>query len=147
MMAQGISNAEIKGHECTLTSTIYSHISVSFNYTYQEAIDKSEISFYKNNFLPHRPVHTLFFNIKTYYKRLICSYEFHLTGANFRDRVNSDFYYIERKMFHNVILSYKLFKNLIITGECKNILDEKKSDIIGYPLPGRSFYGSIQYKF
>ena len=38
-------------------------------------------------------------------------------------------------------------KNLSLTFEVKNIGNEQVSDVMGYPLPGISFFGTISYKY
>jgi hypothetical protein len=34
-----------------------------------------------------------------------------------------------------------------VTFEVKNLTDDRTADFAGFPLPGRSFFGTVQYKF
>ncbi|MEM7184977.1 MAG: hypothetical protein AAF518_29050, partial [Spirochaetota bacterium] len=65
--------------------------------------------------------------------------------------------YEPARWLHNLYFSYYLFANkaksdtivkeMKITLEAKNILDTRAFDIVGYPLPGRSYYATLTAKF
>ncbi|MDY6970116.1 MAG: TonB-dependent receptor, partial [Spirochaetota bacterium] len=147
MKAQNLDKARIMGHEFKLTMSIYDHLLLSCNYTLQEAIDKSGIPYYENNYLPHRPRNEASFRAKIFDKYLSLIYELSYTGVNFRDRANSEFYYLERRILHNLNLQLFPVSWIAVSLEVKNISDNRTKDIIGYPLPGRSYYATISSKF
>ncbi|MCP4727656.1 MAG: TonB-dependent receptor, partial [bacterium] len=100
-----------------------------------------------DNYLPHRPVNEASIRAKALSKYAALVYDWSYTGVNFRDRANSEFYYIEKRIIQNV--SFQLFpvKLLTLTLEIKNFTDNLSRDVIGYPLPGRSYYGTVSAKF
>jgi len=146
MKAQNISSGMILGNELGLSLGFLKFFETGINYTYQYAIDTGEIPYYTNNFLPHRPMHKISFSFKISTKYFAVSYSLNYTGAVFRDRINSAFYYIPQKSIHDLEIKIFPIKKLILSFKIKNIGDNLTTDIIGYPLPGRSFYGSISYK-
>ncbi len=49
-------------------------------------------------------------------------------------------------------LSYKIFENkkygnLTVKGDVRNLFDKEYAYVKGYPMPGRTFYGSLRYEF
>ncbi|MCX7998180.1 MAG: TonB-dependent receptor, partial [Leptospiraceae bacterium] len=76
-------------------------------------------------------------------------------GAVFKDRSNEYQNYEPGRWLHNVYFSYyispslinNIVKELKFTLETKNILDRRAFDIVGYPLPGRTYYATLIAKF
>ena len=62
-------------------------------------------------------------------------------GETYRDQYNSLYSYIKARNFFNVIFEVGRKKGIgKFLFAVKNILDEKKADVLGYPLPGRSYH-------
>jgi outer membrane receptor protein involved in Fe transport len=69
-----------------------------------------------------------------------------LIGDNFRDRFEND--RVPARQLYGVGLSVTPFdRKLTLTFEARNLTDDRTSDFAGFPLPGRSFFGTVQYGF
>ncbi|MDA3900618.1 MAG: TonB-dependent receptor plug domain-containing protein [Spirochaetes bacterium] len=147
MLAHNISRSKIDGHEFSIQTRLLRRLQLGANYTFQSAIDKSSIPYYRNNYLPHRPVHEFFGSARLIFHKISAEYSIEAIGSNYLDRANSDFYFIKSRYYHNLLSEVVLFTGLTITLEARNILDEMSRDKIGYPLPGRAFYSTVEYKF
>ena len=147
MKAQNIDKAEIMGHELSLSLGLFKHLTVSCNYTYQQAIDKGKIPCYRDKHLPHRPVHEASLAVKVRSTYISCRYELSYTGANFRDRYNSAAVYVEERLIHNITVTITPYAGISLVVEVKNVDDNRIEDLIGYPLPGISCYGTVSASF
>ncbi len=147
MKAQNISAAEISGHEVSLSLGFFRHVSLRGNYTYQRAMDRGDIPYYRGKYLPYRPLHEGAGSITLFNRHASVSYEISYMGANFRDRANSDFYYVRQRTYHNLLLLLIPYQGIKAKFEIKNLTDDRTRDVIGYPLPGRSYYGSLACHF
>jgi len=147
MVADNISAADITGHEFTAHVAFLDHIDVSFNQTIQFAKDDSDIPYYRGNYLPFRPVFETNAALKLFNSFGSVTYELSRTGSNFRDRANSELQYINRRVSHSASVQVSPVRNLIVMLTVRNITDNRTMDVAGYPLPGRTFTGSVQYTF
>lgn len=147
LKAFNLSGAEIKGHEISLSLGFLSHAEIRWNGTMQKAIDTSEILYYNGNYLPNRPRYESSFSAKVFCAWAAVTYEHNYTGSNYRDRINSEPSYISKRIYHNIILQTFPAKGLTCSFEIKNITANQTRDINGYPLPGRTYLGSISYIF
>jgi len=71
-------------------------------------------------------------------------YSLSRSGKKFLDSAN--LYPISKSDMHNLGVSY-LFGKTTVTAEGKNLTDNQISDIMGFPLPGRSFFITVHRKF
>ncbi len=147
MKAQNIDKAEIMGHELSLSLGLFEHLMVSCNYTYQQAIDKGKIPYYRNKYLPHRPIHEASLSVTARGANLSCRYELSYTGANFRDRYNSAEVYVYERLIHNMQITLTPYSGINLVLEIKNVDDNMVEDLLGYPLPGISCYGTVSASF
>ncbi len=144
-VARNISKAEIEGHEFFWRILFFWPIIISGNYTIQDTKDKSDIAYWKGNQLPGRPEFELFNRVEVFSEHFRLFHEFEYMDESYLDRANVR--KINDRFFHHAGVSFSPKKELTITFEVKNILDENEEDVIGYPLPGRAFYGTIDVKF
>ncbi|MBI4777043.1 MAG: TonB-dependent receptor, partial [Deltaproteobacteria bacterium] len=54
---------------------------------------------------------------------------------------------VEARHLHNAGISYRPFDWLTATLEVQNITDKQYADFYGFPLPGRSYFGTIRIAF
>lgn len=141
MIATNVGKAQLEGFELAMSFSYQFYIELDLRYTYLNAVDKGQLPFYRDRYLPYRPRHNFvatinvgprdfkFFSGSTY------------QGANFRDRYNSYSNYLERRITVFTGVSYLFAENLnqSVTFTVKNLLDARQVDVIGYPVPGRSF--------
>jgi iron complex outermembrane receptor protein len=139
--------ARIYGSETSLRLEAFRFSALGASYTYQEAKDESGIPYYNGKYLPHRPVHDLNSFFEVFGNGLRLTYLNDFTGFTFRDRANSEFYYRDYSLLHDIHFSASYNDDLMLAMEANNICDERTSDITGYPLPGRSFYVEISYTY
>lgn len=140
--ATNIGRAEIKGLEAALTVDPCPHWSLSANYTWQDSVDDSAVAFWRGNQLPG--VHENQFNMHV--KNRFGAghswyYQWSRDNGNFLDRANLK--PVPARNIQTLGLNIETgFGSLNI--EAKNFGDEQVSDIVGYPLPGKSFHVSIK---
>ncbi|HOW82928.1 MAG TPA: TonB-dependent receptor [Spirochaetota bacterium] len=147
MKAQNIDRAEIMGHEISLSMGLFGHLELGVNYTNLRAIDRGKLPYYRNKYLPHCPVNEVAFSAKVKSKYIACAYGLGYSSGNFRDRYNSAQLYIRRRLIHNMTVQIFPCKELVLTLDVKNMDDNRVRDVVGYPLPGISCYGTVAVRF
>ena len=105
--------------------------------------DRGPIVYLKGNDLPGRPAIELFNKIELLFPHGKFFYEYLFMDENYLDRAN--FRKISKRNIHNIGIVFYPFKHLSISFEVKNVDDRPIEDIIGYPLPGRSIFGTINW--
>jgi iron complex outermembrane receptor protein len=143
--AENIGAASIKGYEVSWSGTAWQHLRLYGNYTFQDAKDTSD-TFSRGNTLPGRPRHELHQGLELFneYGKLV--YELDYIAANFLDRANA--FMIDHRLLHNLSLTVLPFgKRLKLTFEVKNLTDNQIADFRGFPLPGRSYFGTVEARF
>ena len=138
-----ISKAQIRGHELSWFMNLGNNINISGNYTSQDAIDKGEIPYWRDNRLPNRPKYELFSRIQFYNRYGMLYHEYTSMGDNYRDRANHS--KVGKREIHNIGLSLFLARDITLTFEVKNIFDKMYEDVLGYPLPGRAYFTTISW--
>jgi iron complex outermembrane receptor protein len=143
--ARNISAASVKGHEISWSLTAWHHLRLYGNYTFQKARDTSD-TFSRGNALPGRPRHELHQALELFTKWGKIVYGFDYIAKNFLDRANA--FVVDGRALHNLSLSLFPFgKAFRLTFEAKNITNNQVEDFRGFPLPGRSFFGTIEGRF
>jgi len=144
-VAQNISKARIRGYELTWGAELFDMVHVDGAYTFEDARDRSDISFLKGNMLPGRPRHKIFSREELVWRRWILFHEYHHMADNFLDRANT--VKISSRDIHNAGVSFSPVKGLTLTAEVMNLTDEDIFDFIGFPLPGRSYFFKLDWSF
>jgi iron complex outermembrane receptor protein len=141
-----IGSASIRGVELSASSAVTSPLQLTVDYSYLRTEDTSDIPFYAGNRLPSRPAHDLGASASYGRRWWRVAYEFHYIGANFLDRANLQ--WVRGRNLHNVIMSLRVPRTgFALTLEGRNLSDERVSDVGGFPLPGRSFYSTLSYRY
>ncbi|MBK8398829.1 MAG: TonB-dependent receptor [Leptospiraceae bacterium] len=151
---ENIDSASIKGVELAQNLTLFGNWKLESNYTYQKAINTSDVSYLKGKYLPLRPLHEWHGSISRRFDAFELGLENIFIGAVFKDRANEYQNYQEARWLHNLFFTYYFKRSteednreLLVSFEVKNITDKRAEDIIGYPLPGRIWYGTLSGKF
>lgn len=147
MLAQNIGKALIYGTEVSGEVLVKNRLKLSGEYTFQHTEDRSGIPYYRGNQLPGRPTHQFNGASRLIFKNSEFQYSIDVIGSNYLDRANSTYYYIDRRIYHNLLWEFRPFEYFCVTAEISNLLDKKSRDTIGYPLPGRAFYLTAEYLF
>ncbi len=140
-IAMNISKASIAGHEFFWRFRFIWPVIISGNLTIQHARDKSSIAYWQGNTLPGRPKYELFNRIEVFTGRYRLFHEIEFLDESFLDRANTK--KIDRRTIQNLGLSWSTEKRFTFTLEVKNFSDEMTEDVIGYPLPGRSYFFTV----
>ncbi|MCB1321147.1 MAG: TonB-dependent receptor, partial [Leptospiraceae bacterium] len=107
----------------------------------------------EGNYLPLQPLHEFHASIDMLFQHWFIGGEAIFIGAVFKDRTNELAGYEEARWLYNLHASYSVFgkdakqSELLFTLELKNIMNDRVSDVVGYPLPGRSIYATVSYRF
>jgi len=144
--AENISRAEIFGHEFALQAVLWNFFKARAAYTFQNARDRSGISYLDDNPLPGRPRNELHTRAALFKKKKgEIFHKFDYLDGNFLDRAG--YLQVPARRIHGAGITVKPVKGLSVTLEVKNIGNEQVSDLLGYPLPGRSYFGTVKYVY
>jgi len=154
LRAENIDSAVIRGLELNFRLLLLDRIRFDTTYTFQNAINTSDVSYLKGKYLPLRPKNEAHGGLTFLFEHWETGAQYAFVGAVYRDRTNDYFQYQPGRWIFNVFLTYSVFgrsvrekSELTLTLEIKNLEDRRVSDITGYPLPGRSIYGTVSYRF
>jgi outer membrane receptor protein involved in Fe transport len=143
--AENIGASSIKGYEVSWSGTAWQHLRLYGNYTFQDAKDTSN-TFSQGNILPGRPAHELHQGLELFNASAKFVYELDYIAANFLDRANA--FKVDHRLLHNLSLTVLPFgKRLKLTFEVKNLTANQIADFRGFPLPGRSYFGTVEARF
>lgn len=140
-----IGAANVSGHELTLHGTAVHHVSLDLNYTHQDAENQSPIPSQHGKQLPGRPSDELYTQVEVFNQYGKLYYELSLVSGNFLDPVN--FIEVPSRDVHTLGVAVYVSKQLTLSFEAQNITDNQISDVGGFPLPGRAFFGTVTAKF
>ena len=150
---ENIDAAKIRGAELGGRITAFDRVKLHGNYTYQRAINDSDVESLRGNYLPLRPLHELHSGLSLFNDTWEGGFEAIYVGAVFRDRTNQLPGYVEPRWIYNFHLRWSVYgkeredREWLIALEIKNIQNRRITDTVGYPLPGRQAYLSMSYRF
>ncbi|MCK4547969.1 MAG: TonB-dependent receptor [Candidatus Eisenbacteria sp.] len=148
--AVNIDSAEIEGYEFSLSCGDWMGFSFSGNLTGLDAVNTGPVSYAHGKRLPDRPELAAFGKVAWRRGRKAVFYEFDYIGGNYWNSYNGippnskDPVRVRRLHGMGVTLPVGL-PGMELTAEVKNITDEQVEDVMGFPMPGRSFYGTLIY--
>ena len=141
--ARNIGAAHIRGNEVAARGTFADRLRLTANYTNQDPENRSNP--YKGNRLPGRSEHELYTRAELLDRLGSFYYEFSYLSGNFTGEANLD--EISARDTHTLGITARPTSWLTVGFEARNITDNQISDVGGFPLPGRSFFGTVQAKF
>lgn len=137
-----IGAARVRGVELSL-SCRRGPLRLAGNWTRLDARDRSDIPYYAGNRLPATPEHEAALDVGWHARRWRVSWELHYIGANFLDRANMQ--EVASREIHDIAVELRSPGGAVtFTIEGRNLGDDRVSDVIGFPLPGRSVYASLR---
>jgi iron complex outermembrane receptor protein len=139
---RNVGKARIRGHEVTLRATLLDHLSLSLNYTNQDPEIRSGSQ--KGNQLPGRPTDELYLRTELFNRFGRLFYEFNLVGGNFVGEANLN--RVPTRNVHTLGITSSIPSWLTIGFEARNVTDDQISDVLDFPLPGLSFFGTVRAK-
>lgn len=155
---ENVDAADIRGVEANARLDLFSRIKANLSYTYQSAINQSDVSFLRGRYLPLRPLHEFAGTLSYYTDDFEVGGEAVFVGAAFRDRTNEPTAFVDSRWLFHLFASLTLYENEPADGgpggqkleaglEVRNLLDERVVDVSGFPLPGRAVYGVLSFRF
>lgn len=138
--AENADQAIIKGFETGLNTSFLDRFQINLNYTYQKAEEnRGDTKF----FLVGRPKHQL--GVHLSYKEKVgeISFDVQYQDNYWLDRLNS--LRVEDRYLFDLGLKVNLSKKLGLGFSLKNLTNQQTYDAIGFPIPGRAYYVSVNY--
>ncbi len=139
-----ISRSLIRGVEASITIDLLKHFRVIGNATWQDPVQENEIEAFDGKILPGRFKRSYLGRLEVFHGPVKVYGEYVTEKGMFYDAPN--LLKAEDKREVNLGASF-LFRSFTVTLEAKNVGDEQYEDFNGYPMPGRSGYLTVQYKF
>lgn len=144
--AENVGAAEIAGQEVMAEGQALDHVRARAAYTFQQALDRSDIPYLTGRPLPGRPRNELHFGLTVFQPRWgEIFYTLDYIDGNYLDRTG--ILEVPSRTIHGAGITVTPVRKIAITFEAKNIGNEQISDVLGYPLPGLSFFGTVSYKY
>ena len=125
-------------------------VNVGLNYTYQKAVDvtSKQEETYKDQ-IPYIPENSGSFLARLDYQNWHANYGFIYTGFRYNQKANNIYNYMEPWYTHDAAIGYefKLKKGSInINCEVNNLLNQYYDLIPNFPMPGRNYRLTLNYK-
>lgn len=139
---ENIGGARLRGHEAGVHLSLLERLIVDLNYTRQDAENLSEAPSQRGKQLPGRPRDELYLRAAIEQGPASLSYELNYIGGNFLDRVN--FREVDSRTLHALGVALHPLAWLRLGIEARNLTDQQTEDVAGFPLPGRSFFGTMK---
>lgn len=144
-VAENFNRVRVLGLEAQLDASLLRHAEVSTTYTHQRTTDVSPSATHRGRTVPGRPFNEVTARSGIFNAWGKVFYEFEFTEGNFLDR--SNFLLVPARLIHNTGVTFKFLKRFSATAEAKNITANQLVDYNGFPLPGRSYFGSLTATF
>jgi iron complex outermembrane receptor protein len=156
-----VGEASVTGEEVSLATAWWNRVGWSVNYTHLDARDESDVTFRRGKELPSLPSNQAFMHFdltwgplrplpvgkwaaRAWPGRLF--YDLDFIGANFLDQANLR--EVPSRIRHRVGIQLALpVRGLEITFEVHNAGNNQTRDLLNFPVPGRTFYGTLSWGF
>lgn len=120
-------------------------------YTFQKAIDTTDpkSSYYRHQ-IPYIPRHSGSASLGVFYKSWQFNFSFIYAGERYSQRENIVYYHMQPWYTNDLSIAYDLElsrgQSLRIQIECNNLLNQQYDVIKNYPMPGRNWRITTQWK-
>jgi iron complex outermembrane receptor protein len=147
--AVNINSAGISGYEVSLSAGSLYGFALRGNITRLRAVDTGPVSYTNGKYLPNRPGLEAHIRLSWAGYGLSAFYEYDYVSGNYWNAYNGvapnnkgPLFDIRR--FHALGLTTPTgVPRTSFTLEVRNLTDERVEDVMGYPLPGRSLFGTL----
>jgi len=148
-VAQNIGAARLEGVEVAARAAWTWGLSADLSYTRQWTRDESDVAYWQGNELPGRPGHEASLRLAHVARHAPVRpfAELHVVGAHYLDRANLQPVAARALIDLGATLLAPGSAPLELTLECTNLTDRRAYDFGGYPLPGRSLFAGLRYRF
>lgn len=143
--AFNLESAHVEGAEVSARHRMGRSLSVSASYTLTHATNTGPSPTYSGKRLPYEPRHELFLRSTWDGGRVTLWHEYRFESEAYRDRANLPENLSPGAHVHGVGLRTEVVPDaLSLTLEVCNLFNERITDIEGYPLPGRTFFITLE---
>lgn len=139
-----ISDALIQGIENTLKIEFLKHLRFIGTATWQNPVQESEIKVFNDKVLPGRFQESFLARLEAFWGPAKIYGEFTAQSGLFYDAAN--LLKAKPQALINVGGSFS-YRAVTVSVDAKNLGNDQYEDFNGYPMPGRSAYVTVQYKF
>ncbi len=147
--AFNMNKAIIQGVETMAAAKLVKRFSLLASYTFQEAKDDSGDPNTQGKYLPGRPKHQLYAKgawkeewLKWLESVVWCDLNY--ISGNYLDTQNLLQLTNRTMLGSGVTLNF--ISHIALSFWVQNILNDRVSDVLGFPMPGRSYWGSLEIK-
>jgi outer membrane receptor protein involved in Fe transport len=163
IVPENISSATLRGQEVSARGRVAERVGLSVNYTHQNAQNDSDVPYLRGNQLPGRPQHELYARLDVGWspERPIPGlgtlapfapavfFDANLIADNFLDSANTE--RVGSRTLFDTGFSFGLpgerWAPLRVSFEVRNLTGDQTRDVLGFPLPGRVFSGTVSWGF
>ncbi len=138
--ASNIGDATIRGVEAAAVLDVTDFVTLSANYTFQHATDDAS-----GNYLVGRPKHEVNLEVLGHVKNLELGVSTNFIDDQYLDGLNTQ--RVDNRLVVNANAAYTLKAKYRFSVAANNLSDSRVVDAIGFPLPGRSFFGRVDVIF
>jgi len=139
---ENIGGARLRGHELGVHASLLEKLIVDFNYTRQEARNLGDVPSQRGKQLPGRPRDELYLRAAIDHGPFTLYYELNHIAENYLDRVN--FQKVGSRELHGIGIAARPYAWLRLGLDARNLTDQRTEDVAGFPLPGRSYFGTVK---
>ncbi len=147
--AFNMNKAVIQGVEAMAAAKFAKRFSLLASYTFQEAKDDSGNPDTQGKYLPGRPKNELYAKgawqeewLGWFKTSLWCDLNF--ISGNYLDTQN--LLLLTNRTLLGSGVTFNFIGHIALSFWAQNILNDRVSDVIGFPMPGRSYWGSLEIK-
>lgn len=142
--AKNLASARVRGHEVGLALTAFDDFQFDANYTWQDAENRDPNPNYVGKRLPGRPEDELYTRVQWSQPRGHVYYEINAIGKSYPTVDNYARFGIDSRLIHTAGIKLIVRDWLSVSFEARNLGNDQAEDVYNYPLPGRSFFGTIE---
>jgi iron complex outermembrane receptor protein len=140
-----VSDARVRGLETAVALSLSGWLELKGNFTWTDSENTGDVPFLRGNRLPGVPERELFLRADLRGRHGRLYYEFDYLDDNFLDRAN--FERVDDRAIHNAGVTVGPLREVSLSFEVKNLTDERVSDVLGFPLPGRAYVATVLGRF
>jgi iron complex outermembrane receptor protein len=158
--SKNVSAATVTGHEVSASVRLWDRVGLVANYTHQDAVNEGDVPFHRGLQLPGRPAHEAYARAELSWdagRPLPLGdaaarawpgsvwFDANIIADNFLNEANTE--HVPRRDLFGAGLTLEPLARLKVSFEARNLGDDQTSDALDFPLPGRSFYGTVSWGF
>lgn len=148
--AINIDSAKIKGVETSFSIKTPFGISLNANLTHLDAINTGPITYMHGKRLPNRPEIESAVEVRLAAHLIEPYYQWRHISGNYWNAANTEApnrkgALLPVRNIHNIGMTVTPHKSVRISYRINNLTDKQFEDVMGYPLPGRTSWASIEF--